>query len=101
MRRNLPSVAIGLVLLYVALTVGAAGCFFLHALPSSHHHHDQSPAAHSVLCAWVCEVNPIVAALTAVPQAALFAFVALLWMAGTVPPANSFQTLCRSRAPPR
>ncbi|MBM4139627.1 MAG: hypothetical protein FJ244_09215 [Nitrospira sp.] len=101
MRRNLPSVAIGVVLLYVALTIGAISCFFLHALPSSHHHHDQSPAAHSVLCAWVCEVNPLVAALTVVPQVALFTFVAMLSLAGAVSLSNSFQTLCRSRAPPR
>jgi hypothetical protein len=103
MRRNLAPVAVGMVLLYVVLTMGAAGCLFLHAQPSSqsHHHHDQSPAAHSLFCAWVCDVNPIAAPLTVAPQVAVFALVAMLWLASTVLPVNSFQTLCSSRAPPR
>ena len=67
MKRLIAPLAIGMVLLYAALAIGAANCLVLHAEQPPPHHHSHSHVTHSALCAWACQVNPTVAVLAAAP----------------------------------
>jgi hypothetical protein len=102
MNRCLAPFAIGTVVLYAALAIGAANCLLLRGdLPTAHHHNSQSPVTHSALCAWACQANPTVAILTAVPLVAALALVAMLGIA-----VSSVATVISisgslARAPPR
>lgn len=101
MRRWLAPLAIGMVVLYVALAIGAAGCLFLHTeQPRSGHHHSQSHVAHSAFCAWACQANPAVSIHIAAPIVLIFALLGLLCIGGSTPPAALFATVFHSRAPP-
>ena len=102
MKRWIVPFTIAMVVLYAALAIGAAGCLFLHAAqPSPAHHHSQSHVAHSALCAWACQVNPTVTVHTAIPLAALFAVVAMLWLLGDAPHTGLFTAVSSYPAPPR
>jgi hypothetical protein len=71
MKRGIAPLAIGIVVLYAALAIGAGNCLVLHAeQPPAHHHHD-SHVTHSALCAWACQVNPTVTVPAALPLAAV------------------------------
>jgi hypothetical protein len=102
MRRSLPSFAVGMVLIYVALAIGAAGCLDLRAEKSNQAHHDgQHHASHSSFCAWACQVNPTAAVLAVAPLATIFAPTAILWPISAARPLVLFSSVHRSRAPPR
>jgi len=102
MKRWLVPLAIGMVVLYAALAIGAAGCVSLDSgQPSSTHHHSPSHVAHSPLCAWACQANSTVYIHIAAPLIALFAFVLMLWLIGVIPSTALFATFFHSRAPPR
>jgi hypothetical protein len=103
MKGRISLLAIGMVVLYAALMVGASGCLFLHAEQSGpvHHHDGQSHVTHSALCAWACQINPTVIVHTVVPLGAVFALVAMLWLVGVTPHTGLFAATFRSRAPPR
>jgi hypothetical protein len=71
MKRWIAPLAIGMVVLYAALAIGAANCLVLHAEQPPAHHHSQSHVAHSALCAWACQINPAVIVPAAVPMVAV------------------------------
>lgn len=71
MKRWIAPLAIGMVVLYAALAIGAANCLLLHAEQPPAHHHSQSHVAHSALCAWACQINPAVIVPAAVPVVAV------------------------------
>ena len=93
-------VAIGMILLYAALSIGAANCLVLHAEQPPSHHHSQSHVAHSALCAWACQINPTVIVPTAVPLVAVSAVAARLNLADAVGGTAFLRSLFSSRAPP-
>ena len=101
MKRWIAFVAVGMVVLYTALAIGAAGCLFMQAEGPGHAHHAPSHAAHSTLCAWVCQVNPTVSIHAAVPLLALFILIAMQRLVGTAPPLHFVSAVSRSRAPPQ
>jgi hypothetical protein len=70
MKRWIAPLAIGMIVLYAALAIGAANCLVLHAEQPPAHHHSQTHLAHSALCAWACQINPTVAVPAAVPLVA-------------------------------
>jgi hypothetical protein len=76
MKRWIAPLAIGIVVLYAALAIGAANCLALHAEQPPAHHHSHSHVAHSALCAWACQINPTVTVPAAVPLVALSSVVA-------------------------
>jgi hypothetical protein len=71
MKRWVAPLAIGMVVLYAALAIGAANCLVLHAEQPPAHHHSQSHVTHSALCAWACQINPTVIVPAAVPVVAV------------------------------
>lgn len=91
----------GMVLLYAALAVSAAGCLVMQMEESGHAHHAPSHAAHSTLCAWVCQVNPTVSLHAAAPLLAFFVVVAMQRLVGAAPQLHFMSTVSRSRAPPQ
>jgi hypothetical protein len=101
MKRWIAPLAIGMVLLYASLAIGAANCLILHAeQPAAHHHNSHSHVAHSALCAWACQINPAVTVPAAVPVVAVTIVITRLSLsdstAGTAFPCSLFS----SRAPP-
>jgi hypothetical protein len=100
MKRWFAPFVVGMVLLYTALAVSAAGCLVLQMEEPGHAHHTPSHAAHSTLCAWVCQVNPTESIHTAVPLVGGFAFVAIQPLLSVAPEALLLSTVSRSRAPP-
>ena len=101
MKRCLPALAIGMVVLYAALAIGAANCLVLHADPPTAHHHSHSHVAHSPLCAWACQVSPSVAVAAAVPFVAVWVPMAMARSADSPHRATWFDSGSLSRAPPR
>ena len=100
MNRLIAPAAIGMVLLYAALAIGAANCLVLHADQPPSHHHSQSHVAHSALCAWACQLNPTVIVPTAVPLVAVSAVAARLHLAEAAAGSAFLRSLHASRAPP-
>jgi hypothetical protein len=100
MKRWFAPLVVGMVLLYAALAVSAAGCLVLQTEEPGHAHHTPSHAAHSTLCAWVCQVNPTVSIQTVAPLLAFFVVVAMQRLVGTAPQLQFISAVSRSRAPP-
>ncbi|HEX5544300.1 MAG TPA: hypothetical protein VFX10_02320 [Nitrospira sp.] len=101
MKRWFAPFVIGMVLLYAVLAVSAAGCLVLQAEESGHAHHTPSHAAHSTLCAWVCQVNPTVSIQAAAPLLTFFLVVAMQRSVGAVSQLHFMPAVSRSRAPPQ
>ncbi|MDF0650647.1 MAG: hypothetical protein P0121_04145 [Nitrospira sp.] len=101
MKRWFVPFAVGMVLLYAALAVSAAGCLVMHTEESGHAHHTPSHAAHSTLCAWVCQVHPTASIHAAAPLLGFFAVVALQRLVDAAPQLHFISTVSRSRAPPQ
>jgi hypothetical protein len=101
MKRWFAPLVVGMVLLYAALAVSAAGCLVLQAEESGHAHHTPSHTAHSTLCAWVCQVNPTVSIQAVAPLLAFFAVVAMQRLVSAVPQLHFISAVSRSRAPPQ
>ena len=101
MRRGFVAAAVGMVLLYTALALGAAGCFALSDLRTGHAHHAPSHAEHSTFCAWACQANPTESIHAAVPLLAGFVLVAIQQSIRVIPQIVLLATVSRSRAPPR
>ena len=99
MKRWFAPFVVGMALLYAALAVSAAGCLVLQAEESGHAHHTH--AAHSTLCAWVCQVNPTVSIQAAVPLLAFFLVVAMQRLVVAASQLHSISAVSRSRAPPQ
>lgn len=100
MKRWFAPFVVGMVLLYAALAVSAAGCLVMQARESDHARHTPSHAAHSTLCAWACQVNPTVSIHTAAPPLAFFAVITMQRSVGAEPRLHFISTVSRSRAPP-
>jgi hypothetical protein len=101
MKRWFAIVAVGMVLLYTALALGAAGCLSLQDLETSHAHHAPSHAEQSPFCTWACQANPTESIHTAVPLFAGIALVAIQRSSRVIPQTLLLATVSRSRAPPR
>lgn len=101
MKRCFAALAIGMIVLYAALAIGAANCLVLHADLPTAHHHSHSHVAHSPLCAWACQVSPSVAVAAAVPVVAVSLPVVLVRSADLTPRTTFFDSGSLSRGPPR
>ncbi len=101
MKRWFAPLVVGMVLLYAALAVSAAGCLVLQVEEPGHAHHTPSHAAHSTLCAWVCQVNPTVSLQAVAPLLEFFAVVAIQRLVAAAPQLHFISTVSRSRAPPQ
>lgn len=101
MKRWFAPLVVGMVVIYAALALSAAGCLFLQREETGHVHHSASHAGHSVLCAWACQVNPTVSLQAAVPILACFIVVTRQRSASAVPQSLLITTVSRSRAPPQ
>ena len=101
MKRWFAPFVAGMVLLYAALAVSAAGCLMIQTEESEHAHHAPSHAAHSSLCAWICQVNPTVSLHAVAPLLAFFLVVAMQQSVGAVPQLHFMSAVSRSRAPPQ
>jgi hypothetical protein len=100
MKRWIAPLAVGMVVLYAVLAMGAANCLVLHAEQPPYHQHSQSHVAHSALCAWACQINPTVIVATTVPLVALSTVVARLCSTDSLTDTALFTSLFSSRAPP-
>ncbi len=100
MKRWIALIAGGIVVLYTALAIGAAGCLLMQAEGVSHAHHSPSHAPHSPLCAWSCQANPTATIPTAVPLVGGVAFVTIQPLVSETQEAFLLPTVSRSRAPP-
>lgn len=101
MKRWFAPFVVGMILLYAALAVSAAGCLVMQTEESGHAHHTPSHTAHSTLCAWICQVNPTVSIQAAAPLLAFFVLVAMQRLVGAAPQASLIPAISRSRAPPQ
>src|SRR5262245_24065646 len=100
MKRWIAPLAIGMVVLYASLAIGAANCLALHVEQSPAHHHSHSHVAHSALCAWACQVNPTVIVPSAAPLVAISTVVARLSLADSTAFIAFLRLLFSARAPP-
>jgi len=100
MKRWFAPLVVGMVLLYSVLAVGAAGCLFMPATEPAHAHHGPSHAAHSVFCAWACQVNSMSSLQAAAPVLAGLLLVTMQRVASKGPPTRLRTRVSRSRAPP-
>ena len=100
MKRRLVPLALGMVVLYAGLAVGAANCLVLHAEQPQPHHHSQSHVAHSALCAWACQVNPTVIVSSPIPVISVSAAVVKFCHAERTSGTTPLASLRTSRAPP-
>lgn len=100
MKRWFAPFAVGMVLLYAALAVSAAGCLVMQTETHGHAHHTPSHASHSTLCAWVCQVNPTASIHAAAPLVALFVLTTTERLVHAVPQTSPIPAVSRSRAPP-
>jgi hypothetical protein len=100
MKRWAPIVAVGMVLIYTALALGAAGCLSLPNLVVDHAHHAPSHAEQSPFCTWACQANPTESIHAATPLFAGIALVAFLRSIRVLPQTLLLTTVSRSRAPP-
>ena len=101
MKRRLAPLALGMVILYAVLAVGAANCLVLHAEQPQTHHQSQSHSAHSALCAWACQINPSVVLPASVPLMAVTAASVRLHHSRYCRPFSFTTAVSSSRAPPR
>lgn len=101
MNRWFASLAVGMVLLYTALAVGAAGCLAFPDLVADHAHHAPSHAEHPTFCAWACQANPTETIHTVVPLVVGIALVAIQRSIRIIPHTLLLRRVSRSRAPPR
>lgn len=99
MRRGLVPLAVGMAALYLALAVGAAGCFST-PFEQPHTGHHQTHVPHSAFCAWACQANPTVSALVEAPPAVVFQLVVLLILVRTTRTARLAVDAAHPRAPP-
>jgi hypothetical protein len=100
MKRGFATVAIAVLLVYVVLVFGAAGCLFVQLHGLHHAHESGSHAAHSMLCAWLCQVNPTVSLHAAAPLLAGVILTAIQRLIRVIPQSSLIVTVSRSRAPP-
>jgi hypothetical protein len=100
MKRWFAIVAVGMVLLYAALALGAAGCAFMPKAEPAHAHHAPSHAGHSGLCAWACQVNSMNSLQAAAPVLAGLLLVMMQRVVRALSPARLLTRVSRSRAPP-
>ena len=100
MKRWTAPLTIGMLVLYAALVIGAANCLVLHAEQPQAHHHSQSHAAHSALCAWACQINPTVIVAAPLSFVAVSTVVARLSLAHSAASTAFLCSSCSSRAPP-
>lgn len=100
MKRGLATVAVAVVLVYVVLVFGSAGCIFVQLHEPHHTHESGSHATHSMLCAWLCQVNPTVSLHAAVPLLAGVILMAIQRLVRVIPQTLLITTVSRSRAPP-
>lgn len=100
MKRWIALISAGIVVLYAALAIGAAGCLLMQSEEGSHAHHSPSHAPHSPLCTWSCQANPTAAIPTPVPLIGGVAFVAIQPLVSETQEAFLLSTVSRSRAPP-
>ncbi len=101
MKRWAPIVAVGMILLYTALAVGAAGCVFMPKADPAHAHHVPSHAEQSPFCTWACQANPTESIHAAAPLFAGIVLVAILPSVRVSLQLLLFTGVSRSRAPPR
>src|SRR6185437_3930052 len=99
MKRWFAPFVAGMVLLYATLAVSAAGCLVMQTEGSGHAHHAPSHAAHSSLCAWVCQINQTVSIQAAAPLLAFFVVVATQRLVGAAPQLYFMPSVSCSRAP--
>ncbi len=100
MKRGFIIVAVGMVLLYTVLALGAAGCVFMPKAEPTHAHHAPSHAGHPVFCTWACQVNSMSSLHAAAPVFAGLLLVTTQRVVSAVPPACLLTRVSRSRAPP-
>lgn len=100
MKRWAPIIAVGMVLLYTALALGAAGCLSLSDLQVGHTHHAPSHAEHSPFCAWACQANPTASIHAAAPALGIFVLVAIQRFIRVIPHTLLLASVSRARAPP-
>jgi hypothetical protein len=100
MKRLIAPLAIGMVVLYAALAIGAAGCLVVHSEQPPYHQHSHSHVAHSALCAWACQINPVVIVPAAVPVVAVAILITRLSLSDSAAGATVLCSLFSSRAPP-
>lgn len=100
MKRVIAPLAAAMVLLYLALAAGAAGCLVAHSEQPDRTHHHTTHAAHSALCAWVCQAKPAAALLPAAPSAIILELIAIMLLLGSALRTNLLPVATRSRAPP-
>jgi len=100
MKRWSVPLAVGMVVLYAALAIGASNCLVLHAEQPPAHHHSHSHLAHSALCAWACQINPTVTIPAAVPLVAVLTVAARLCQTDSTVHAAFLPSESSSRAPP-
>ena len=96
--------AIGLVLVYLIIGIGAAACPVETSGDSHGRHHHGGPGhgaiAHSLLCAWSCQVSPLLDLAPVAPiSSPVLAVLAVLASTCTVVLAFGFG-LIAARAPP-
>jgi hypothetical protein len=101
MKRWAPIVAVGMVLLYTALALGAAGCLSLPDLGMGHAHHAPPHAEHSPFCAWACQANPTASIHAATPLLGVFVLAVIQWSVRIIPHTLLLTRVSRARAPPR
>jgi hypothetical protein len=94
------AVAIAVTGIYLALSVAAAGCLFLHS--SVHHfdNHHSEPGTHSPLCAWACQVTSEGMRMSFAPAAVpgAVSITSVIFFMQPLPTSPSF--LLPPRAPP-
>ena len=100
MKRWIAPLAIGMVVLYAALAVGAATCLVVHAEQPQTHHHSQSHVAHSALCVWACQINPTVIVATPLSLVTVSTIFARLSFDHSAACTALHCSLFSSRAPP-
>lgn len=101
MKRWFALVAVGMILLYTALALSAAGCVSMPKGELAHAHHTPPHADHSPFCTWACQANSTESIHTAVPPFAGMALVATQRPIRVVPHTYILASVSRSRAPPR
>lgn len=101
MKRWFAPFAVGMILLYATMALGASGCLFMPSVEPRHAHHAPSHAEHSPFCAWACQANPTESLHAAAPLIAGFLLVAIQRFIRVIPSTFLLATVSRSRAPPR
>lgn len=100
MKRGFVTVAATVVLVYVVLVFGAAGCLFVQPHEPHHAHEGASHTTHSMLCAWLCQVNPTVSLHAAAPLLTGVVLMVVQRLIRVIPQTLLIVTVSRSRAPP-